>query len=308
MSMLSRVANNIYWMARYLERAENTARLINVNSHLLLDLPSRVKLGWEPIVDILSFRSQFYEKYESADEKSVISFMLTDLDNSGSIVSSLSSARENARTVKEILPQEAWEQINEIYLFVTENKAQAFARRTRYDYLKKIIKANQAITGLLTGTMTHDDGYCFLRIGRNLERADMSTRIIDVRSASLLPDVDEESQTFSNIQWMSVLKSMTAYQMYRREVRVRINREDVLEFLLLEARFPRSLLHTIEQVEYSLAQLPHNKPVIEKTRNVRNYLLNANPAKLIQDKLHEFIDDIQLGLIEIDTKLNECYF
>lgn len=308
MSMLSRVANNIYWMARYLERAENTARLINVNSHLLLDLPSRVKLGWEPIVDILSFRDQFYEKHDNADEHSVISFMLTDLDNPGSVISALSEARENARTVKEILPAEAWEQINEIYLFVTENKAQAFVRRTRYDFLKRIIKANQAITGLLTGTMTHDDGYCFLRIGRNLERADMSTRIIDVRSASLLPDVDEDSQAFSNIQWMSVLKSMSAYQMYRREVRVRINRQDVLEFLLLECRFPRSLLHSIEQVEYSLAELPHNKASKDRTRNLRSYLLNANPSKLTQEQLHEFIDDIQLGLIEINSKLSESYF
>lgn len=308
MSMLSRVANNIYWMARYLERAENTARLINVNSHLLLDLPARVKLGWEPIVDILSFRDLFYKNYENADENSVIKFMLTDLDNPGSIISSLSAARENARTVKEILPQEAWEQINEIYLFVTENESQAFVRRSRYDYLKRIIKANQAITGLLTGTMTHDDGYCFLRVGRNLERAEMSTRIIDVRSASLLPDVDEDSQAFGNIQWMSVLKSMSAYQMYRREVRVRINREDVLEFLLLEARFPRSLLHTIEQVENALAQLPRNKTSIDKTRNLRSYLLNANPAKLMQDKLHDFIDDMQLGLIEIDVELSESYF
>jgi len=248
MSMLSRVANNIYWMSRYLERAENTARLINVNTHLLLDLPSRVKLGWEPIIDMLSFREQFYAKYEVADEKNVITFMLTDLDNPGSILSALSAARENARTVKEILPTEAWEQINEIYLFVTENKAQAFSRRTRYDYLKKIIKANQSIVGLLAGTMTHDDAYSFMRIGRNVERADMSTRIIDVRTASLLPDVNEDSQAFSNIQWMGVLKSMSAYQMYRREVRVRINREDVLEFLFLDARFPRSLLHSLEQI------------------------------------------------------------
>jgi len=308
MSMLSRVANNIYWLARYLERAENTARLVNVNSHLLLDLPARIKLGWEPIVDILSFRDLFYQKYEVADEKNVVRFMVADLDNPASIASSLSAARENARTVKEILPQEAWEQLNELYWFVTENKGDAFARRSRYDFLRRVIRANQAITGLLTGTMTHDDGYGFLRIGRNLERADMSTRIIDVRSASLLPDVDDDSSAFSNIQWMGVLKSMSAYQMYRREVRVRINREDVLEFLLLESRFPRSLLHCIEQVEYALSQLPNNKGPIDKARQLRNYLLNAKPSKLVQDKLHEFIDDVQLVLIEIDGKLYESYF
>lgn len=306
--MLSRVASNLYWLTRYLERAENTARLINVNSHLLLDLPSRVKLGWEPIIDILSFRELFYEKYEKADEKSVIRFMLVDAENPGSIVTSLKNARENARTVKEIIPREAWEQINYLYLYVNENKSDAFARRSRYDYLSKIILLNQTITGLLTGTMTHDEAYAFSKMGRNLERADMSTRIIDVRSASLLKDVDDDLQTFSNIQWMGVLKSMTAYQMYRREVRVRINRQDVLAFLLLEPRFPRSLIHTIEQVERAVGELPNAKATVLRASTLRNYLLNAKPETLVQEKLHEFIDDVQVGLIELHDKIAETYF
>ena len=306
--MLSRVANNIYWLARYLERAENTARLINVNSHLLLDLPSSVKLGWEPIIDILSFRDAFYDHHEVADESSVIDFMVADKKHSGSIVSSLSSARENARTVKEIIPREAWEQINELFHYVTENSSHAFKRRTRYQFLSKIILANQTITGLLAGTMTHDEAYSFVRIGRNLERADMTTRIIDVRSASLLPELEHELPAFRNIQWMGVLKSMTAYQMYRREVRVRINRKDVLEFLLLESRFPRSLVHAIEQVERSLSELMNNREAVEKTRLLRTYLMNAKPQALSQEKLHEFIDDIQLGLMEISGKVDETYF
>jgi uncharacterized alpha-E superfamily protein len=306
--MLSRVANSLYWLARYLERAENTARLINVNSHLLLDLPSSVKLGWEPIVDILSFRDTFHDNYEIADEASVINFMVVDKEHSGSIISSLSSARENARSVKEIIPREAWEQINELYHFVTKNCADAFKRRTRYQYLSKIILANQTITGLLSGTMTHDEAYSFMRIGRNLERADMTTRIIDVRSASLLPEVENELAAFRNIQWMGVLKSMTAYQMYRREVRVRINREDVLEFLLLDTRFPRSLIHAVEQVERCVSELPNNRDAVDKVRLVRNYLLNAKSALLLQDKLHDFIDDIQLGLNEINDKISEIYF
>lgn len=295
-------------MARYLERVENTARLINVNSHLLLDLPTSVKLGWEPIVDILSFRDIYHENYPHVDEKSVITFMLIDDKNPGSIVCSLKNARENARTVKEIIPQEAWEQINNLYLDVMNNKAEAFTRRTRYAFLSRIILAHQSITGMLAGTMTHDEAYAFIRIGRNLERADMSTRLIDVRSASLLPSLDEDSSTFSNIQWMGVLKSMTAYQMYRREVRMRISRQDVLSFLLLEPRFPRSLVHTIEQVERSIGELPSNSEAIDKVRQVRSYLLNAKPAILVQDKLHEFIDDMQIGLIEVDAKLFETYF
>jgi len=306
--MLSRTANNLYWLARYLERAENTARLINVNSHLLLDLPSRVKLGWEPIVDILSFRDTFYENYKECDEKSVINFMVVDKKNTGSITSSLRSARENARTVKEIIPREAWEQINALYLYAIENQNEAFTRRSRYAYLNKIILANQTIAGLLAGTMTHDEAYAFMRMGRNLERADMSTRIIDVRSATLLSEIENELPAFSNIQWMGVLKSMTAYQMYRREVRVRINRKDVLTFLLTDPRFPRSLIHAIDQIERCVTELPHSKDTIAKTSTVKNYLLNAKPASLVQNKLHDFIDDIQVGLIEIDKQIEESYF
>ncbi|WP_158969144.1 alpha-E domain-containing protein [Paraglaciecola sp. L3A3] len=306
--MLSRVASNLYWLARYLERAENTARLINVNSHLLLDLPSKVKLGWEPIVDILSFRDKFYETYKDVDEKSVINFMVVDKLNPGAILTSLKSARENARTIKEIIPREAWEQINALYLFVTENQKDAFTRRSRYAYLNKIILANQTISGLLAGTMSHDEAYAFMRIGQHIERADMSTRIIDVRSATLLSEIESELPAFSNIQWMGVLKSMTAYQMYRREVRVRINREDVLTFLLTNPRFPRSLVHAIEQIERAVTELPNSKDTVGKTSRVKNYLLNAKPATLKQEKLHEFIDDMQLGLIEIDKQIEDSYF
>ncbi|CAH9062018.1 hypothetical protein PSECIP111951_02607 [Pseudoalteromonas holothuriae] len=306
--MLSRVANSIYWMIRYLERAENTARVINVNSHLLLDLPDSVELGWEPIIDILSSRDLFYEKYQQANEENVIQFMLVDQKNMGSIVSSLIFARENARTVKEIIPREAWEQINNLYLDVVTNQAEGFSRRTRYSFLARIILANQTIVGLLAGTMSHDEAYDFMKIGRNLERADMSTRLIDVRSASLLENVDEELTSFKNIQWMSVLKSMTAYQMYRRQVRMRVTREDVLNFLLLDKRFPRSLLHTFDQIEHAVSLLPNNTVCLEEIGNAKTYLISINPSTLLQDKLHDFIDVVQLNLSEIDNKVAQTYF
>lgn len=306
--MLSRVANNLCWLGRYLERAENTARIINVNSNLLLDLPKSISLGWEPIVDILSYRELFYSNHKEAVERNVINFMVADKKNLGSIISSLSAARENARTIREIIPREAWEQINELYSYAKDNCQKAQARRSRYGFLSEIIQSNQTITGILAGTMTHDEGYEFLRIGRNLERADMTTRIIDVRSASLLQDTETSQSAFENLQWMSVLKSLTAYQMYRREMRLRIRRPDVLKFLLLEDRFPRSLLHTLQQVEHCLKHLPNHEEAIMQIRVVENQLLEANPQTLIQEKLHDFIDDMQLGLNTIFDKINQTYF
>ncbi len=308
MTMLSRVASNIYWMARYIERAENTARLVNVNTHLLLDLPKRVRLGWEPIIDINSNRDDFYKLYQTADERSVVRFMVADTKNPGSILSSLSMARENARTVRDIIPREAWEQSNELFLAAKNNAQSALTHRHRYDYLRSIILGAQTMTGLLAGTMTHDEGYHFLRLGRNLERADMTTRIIDVRSASLLPDMAEELTPFENLQWMSVLKSLTAYQMYRRGMRLRIRRPDVLKFLLQEERFPRALSHTLHEAENCLNSLSHNeKPLLLLTRLQRK-LKSAKPDELMQKKLHEFIDVMQLGLISISDSIEKTYF
>lgn len=306
--MLSRVASNLFWMARYLERAENTARLINVNSHLLMDLPTTVKLGWEPIIDILSAREDFYEHYEQADEHSVVKYMATDKHNPSSIINSLTQARENARTVREIIPTECWEQINSLYLSAMQNRQSMVGRRHRYESLTAVIRANQTLTGILAGIMTHDEGYAFLRLGRNLERGDMSTRIIDVRSASLLPELKDEQPAFENIQWMGVLKSMSAYQMYRQKIRLRINRPDVLKFLFLEERFPRSLAHTLKQVKSLLEDLPRNESAIKAAETLQSRLSDGKPQKLNQESLHEFIDEMQLGLITVAEKIDETYF
>lgn len=306
--MLSRVASNIYWMARYIERAENTARLVNVNTHLLLDLPKRVRLGWEPIVDITSSRDYFYSLYEAADERSVVRFMVMDSKNPSSIVSALGVARANARTIRDIIPREAWEQINELYMRAKTDAPSVMTQRHRYDYLRTVILGAQTITGLLSGTMTHDQGYDFLRMGRNLERADMTTRIIDVRSATLLPEMTEELTPFENLQWMSVLKSLTAYQMYRREMRLRIRRPDVLKFLLQEERFPRAFHHSLNEVESCLLDLPRNEQPLQLLTKLKAKLLRAKLQELKQEKLHDFIDELQLGLIKINDAINEIYF
>lgn len=306
--MLSRVASNLCWLGRYLERTENTARLINVNANLLLDLPKAIVLGWEPIIEITSANKIFYGIHEQADEKSVIHFMVSEFDNHSSIISSLEFARENARTIREIIPREVWEQINETYLFAKENGHKALQRRTRYEFLTEIIESIQKITGILAGTMTHDEGYQFLKIGRNLERADMTTRIIDVRSATLLPEIESEQAAFENLQWMSVLKSLTAYQMYRREIRLRIRRPDVLKFLLLEEKFPRSLCHSLSQVEACIHALPEPTEILNAIGKVKSQLDQANPQVLIQEKLHDFIDDMQFGIIDVFNKIQKAYF
>jgi uncharacterized alpha-E superfamily protein len=306
--MLSRVAENIYWMARYIERAENIARLINVNTNLLLDLPKSANVGWEPIIEILGSDQLFKEQYDTPDERNVLRFIIADQKNPGSIVSSLALARENARTIRDIIPRESWERINNLFMVAKSNAQSGIARKHRYEYLSSVILGAQTITGQLAGTMLHDVGYDFLRMGRNLERTDMTTRIIDVRSADLLEHEHEALTPYESIQWMSVLKSLTAYQMYRRSVQVRVSRPYVLRFILKDRNFPRAVSHTLGEVEACLANLPRNKEIKKQLNELQEYVLDADPTVLKQNELHKFIDELQLKLIQFNSAIADTYF
>jgi uncharacterized alpha-E superfamily protein len=310
--MLSRVAESIYWMARYVERAENTARLVNVNMNLMLDLPRAVRPGWDRLVEISGAAPLFDELHRRADERVVMRFLLGDLRNPGSMLSSLQQARENARTIRDIIPREAWEQLNTLYRQSHDGITRGLTQKGRFDYLRGVIHGSQMLTGILAGCMTHDHGYGFLKVGRNLERADMTTRIIDVRSADLLGaesrEADELLAPYANLQWMSVLKSLTGYQMYRREMQVRVQRPEVLRFLLHNERFPRAVNHCLGQVEQCLAQLPRSDAPRRIARAVTHTVEAAPIDELDQSALHEFIDGLQLGMGEIHESISATYF
>lgn len=307
--MLSRVAENIYWMARYVERAENTARIINVNSFLLLDLPKKVRPGWEPLIQITG-SSDIYKTLcgSDYDERTVVKFLIGEEQNPASLISSLRMARENVRTIRDFVPRETYEQLNELYLFARSNLSKGLSGQGRFDYLKSIILNTQTITGLLAGSMIHDDGYDFLRMGRNLERGDMTTRIIDVRSANLLANVNSELRPFESIQWVSVLKSLSGYQMYRRKMQVNVQRAETLQFLLQERTFPRSFAHTVGEVENCLGNLPRYQQPLKIARQLLKMANSAKPEQLAQDQLHKFIDELQLGLNELHNAIYTTYF
>ncbi len=305
--MLSRVAENMYWMARYVERAEDTARLVTVNANLLLDLPRGIAPGWRPMVDICGANAQFEERYGEYSERHVLRFLLGDTDNPGSVLSALTAARESCRTIRDAVPREGWEQINELYLFAKDNLAAGITKGGRHTYLKRIVVGAQTITGLLAGTMSHDLGYDFIRIGRNLERADMTSRIIDVRSADLL-QTTSDLRPFDTIQWVSVLKSLTGYQMYRRSMQVAVSRAQVLKFLFQGRDFPRAFLHCVDAVEVSIAPLPKPDAPLRVVARVKRTVQETDVGQLELAALHQFVDDLQLGLTELHTELAGAYF
>src|SRR5580698_7473454 len=184
--MLSRVADNLYWMARYLERTENLARLVDVSAGLMLDLPQRLSPGWQPLIKITGNESLYADQERDYGEKSVVKFIVANGKNPGSMLTSIACAREIARTVRDILPREVWEQINELYLYVGEHAAEASARRTRYGFLGHVTTCTQTLTGMFEGIFNEGDALSFLTIGRNIERADMTSRIVDVRAAAMM--------------------------------------------------------------------------------------------------------------------------
>ncbi len=306
--MLSRVANTLYWIGRHIERAENTARLISVTSHLQLDLPKGIRQGWKSIVNILGNEASFRELGIENDERQIMKFLISDLNHPGSILSALHMARENARTVRDVLPREAWEEINSLYQTAKADAQKGYWPKNRHVYLQQIVRGAQTITGILSGSMLHDETYQFVRLGRNLERADMTTRIIDVRSADLVPPDEHTLTPFENIQWMSVLKSLTGYQMYRRAVLEPVRRRDVLEFLFKERRFPRAILHCLGEIEGCAQTLKKNTRVVASIRDVMHTVEAVNPGALSQDELHLLIDEIQIGLAGIDEAVRETYF
>lgn len=306
--MLSRVAQNLYWLARYVERAENTARMVSVNGHLQLDLPARAKTGWEPLIKITGGADLFRKLYRTPNEKNAVGFLVSDARNPGSIISSLRAARENARTMRDIMPREAWEQISGLHTAATQRIRKGELRPDRDQYLRAIVLGAQTITGLLAGTMSHDVGYEFLKTGRNLERADMTSRIIDVRSADLIPEHGGRLRPFETIQWMSVLKSLSAYQMYRQHMDSSVRRVPVLSFLLKNEEFPRAFFHCLGEVEGCLKALPRSEAALKVISAMRKTVAAANIESLEQRHLNEFIDGLQVMLGELDASIRELYF
>ena len=311
--MLSRVAENMYWFARYLERAEDTARCITVNTNLLLDLPRGYAPGWEPLLQITGLVEQYRAKYGAVNEKDTLRFLLGDPDNPSSVLASLASARENLRTTRDMMPADAWEHLNCLYLFAQEGLDSGLTRRGRYDYLAGIITRVQEITGLLVGTMTHDEAYAFLRIGRNMERADMTSRILDVRSTDLLDrqeGQDTAGSPFATIQWMHVLRSLSAYEAYRRAVQPRVSAVAVLGFLLLHGGFPRSVYHAYGAIATSLEGLPRHDHPLRLVRRLMRVLKQADLPHLAEDGQERaaYLDDLQRQMGECHQSLNATYF
>jgi len=307
--MLSRVADNLYWFARYLERTENLARLIDASSSLMLDLPRHLAPGWQPLLNITGSEATYGRTARDFAEKPVVRFVVGDRDNPGSMLSSIARAREIARTARDILPRELWEQINGLYLFVGEHADEAVAKRSRHAFLGRVITGVQTLTGMCEGIVSEGEALAFMTLGRNIERADMTSRIVDVRAAAMHGHSGTpELRPFDTVLWMSVLRSLSGYQMYRIGTRARVHAAGVVRFLLADERFPRACVCCLRRAEDVLRGLPRSESLVHRLARTRRAISHTRFEELEQGALHEFIDRLQLSLARSNDELAKVYF
>ena len=309
--MLSRVANSIYWMSRYLERADNVARFIDVNARLMLDLGwEHGNAQWEPLVKASGDQVDFEKRYQVYDEKSVVRFLTFDSKNLNSIQRCVQNARENARTVREIISSEMWESINVLYHLVEKHSRKRKIEDLQ-DFFRQVHQANHGFTGLIQNSMSHGEGWHFARMGKLLERADKTARMLDVKYFLLLPAGEFVDSPYDTVEWGAVLKCTGAFEMYRKQFH-RANYRDVTQFLILDKSFPRSIAFCVESVGRSLGYITKMLEVeVLATRELNtliDFINKTNIETILNHGLHQFIDTLQFNLNVVDQALHQSFF
>ena len=309
--MLSRVADSIYWLNRYIERAENVARFIDVNLNMMLDLPEGVPQQWQPLISVTGDLELFNSSYQEANSDNVIHFLAFDLNYPNSIISCLKLARENARSVREVISSEMWEEVNSFYLTIKEAATQNSLSKLP-QFFNEVKMSSHRFAGVMDATMSHNEAWYFGQLGRLLERADKTARILDVKYFLLLPSAQWVGTPLDRIQWISLLKSASAYEMYRKS-RHHINPSYIAEFLLLDHCFPRSVYFCLWQAEQYLrdiTQTPQGSWCNNAERTLGklcSQLGYLTIEEIIQSGLHEFLDRMQSSINQVGDEIHNTF-
>ena len=310
--MLSRVADSIYWMSRYIERAENVARFVSVNLNLSLDFPREGDQQWLPLVVTAGDVEPFSKKHSDSSKENVIEFLTFDRENPNSILSCLFEARENARSVRECISSEMWEHINNFYLMVKDSGFQS-ANEDIYQFFEQIRFAGQQFAGVTDATMTHGEAWHFCQLGRSIERADKTSRILDVKYFILLPSPEDVGTPLDDIQWSALLRSASALEMYRQR-HGQITPKNVVRFLILDREFPRAVLYCLTKANESLHAISgaemggfSNRPE-QALGQLWSDLAYTGAEEIVDSGLHEFVDKLQRSLNQVGDSIFETFF
>ncbi len=302
--MLSRVAEHLYWLARYIERAEATARLAIAASDTILDLPDGVPYDWESLMQVFGSG----DSGPGISEAEVMEQLVLSLEHPGSIRASIASARENARVTRDLIPKDAWIALNELHGFIERQSFAGFDRSTRIRLLKQVISNCRLWHGCLVASQAPDLGSLFLRLGDRLEHADMVSRLVDPRVTQMVPGVPTRWSSYESIGWQNLLLALGGVELYRHSARNRMRGIDVLDFVLRDNNFPQSMVAALAQVERLLTQLPHQRVSTDLLDTIVDGLKKMDLKCLTPDLLTQSMDWIQQGLVTLHGNISSEYF
>ena len=311
--MLSRIADSLFWIARYMERAEDTARILEVNYHMLIEQSAQAyRLRWDPLVSITGEQERFDAHYEQATPRNVFEFLAFSPDNPSSIVQCIASVRENARTIRDRISRELWEDVNSLYHTVTRYQPEEEMAVGPHRFCNVIKFGSHRFHGVADDTLPHDESWNFLQAGRALERAEMTARIVDVEYHKLVET--SAADAAGPHQWMAVLKSVAAYEFYRRQYHAGIQPEKVAELLVLHAQHPRSIRFNIATVQQSLRAISGSGPgayaneAERLTGKLHESLMYDRIEDIFGRGLHAFVADLQKTCRAIGEHIARTYF
>ncbi|NDC83173.1 alpha-E domain-containing protein [bacterium] len=312
--MLSRVAESMYWMNRYLERAQNYARFIDVNLNMYLELTPDFEEQWLPLIQTTGDEQAYRTMYSDPSRENVIRFLTFDANNPNSVLSTLSAARENTRSIRECISGEMWEAINTTYLRVKDAQRQAhWSIEELFEFFREIKQSCYWVSGIAHTTLSHTERWHFAMLGQYLERADQLSRILDVNSYYNLPKERSKLSTFELIQWVAILRSTSAYEMYIQDYGSP-RWHQVVEFLLLNAYFPRSLRYCLERSQVSLHAITGNHigsfqgPLEKALGRIKVNLDYIEIEEIIGFGLHDYLDRIQIRLNDVSNEVVSTFF
>jgi uncharacterized alpha-E superfamily protein len=313
--MLSRVADHLYWMSRYMERVENLARLVQVSMELLLDAAvtgnRSMESYWSPVLAATAMEESFATLYPNPQPGDIALFLTTDEQNPDSIYSCIKLARENARTVRDQISDEMWAELNELFLFIGSKSAQSLFHRSPQSFYEKIIQSALLFEGITAATLPRSEGWYFLQLGRFLERADKTSRFLDIKTHTT--QSESSNQALDSIQWSTILRSCSAFATFRRAFGAQVNIENVVELLLFSTEFPRSVRFCLRHADELLHQVSgvptgqYSNSAEKITGSLLAKLNFSSSADVLQQGLHDFVDELQATLNSVGQSVFENY-
>ncbi|MCB9993481.1 MAG: alpha-E domain-containing protein [Hyphomicrobiaceae bacterium] len=303
--MLGKTANGLFWMSRYIERAENTARLVQVGLRMALTRSSSGEDEWASLLATAGATTAFFEKHDAATAMNVVDFLIRDQENASSVLACMNAARTNARLVRTAVTREVWENVNQAWMDLHTLLRQPIREADLPYVLTDIKRDGSLIRGAFDGTMLRNEVYDFARIGTFVERADNTARILDVKYYVLLPSVAFVGSTLDNIQWESILRSVSGQRSYRWVYDANYQPANIADFLILNGRMPRSLAFSYKKIVDNLKYLngdPDSPKACQRTaqRNM-NRLHGRSVADIFEYGLHEFLTEF----IEDNNRLSQ---